>query len=300
MKKTLLVYVLILAGVFIVLTLLDYRGEYRAEKSLWKINAQFAEYTKDPKIIPTGTYEEIRKKYKRFIDTHSKSKLVPLAELHIGHTYMAMKSYDKARQHFEDFIKNHKDNSLLGVQAAVEITRTYALEENEASVIKSYERVIRDFPETDIGLKTPLLMVDFYKNTQKIARAQKALADAELHYKDLIAKHPGTLTEFKALQMLTNCYMEKSDLNGAVNTLEAALLRFPDPAILTPQIMDNIVKSINTICMTQLKDLDRPIKIYSKFAEKYPNHQYTKALNSLIKKFEYLKSQNVGVILDKK
>lgn len=209
MKKTLFIYILILAGIFILLSLFDSKGEYEAEKDLWKINAKFAEYTKDPKIIPTGTYDDIRKKYEYFINVHQNSKLVPLAELHIGHTYMAMKDYKKAREYFESFIKKYKDTPILGVQAAVEITRTYALEENEAGVVKAYERVIRDFETTDIGLKTPLLLVDFYKNTGKKAMVQKSLDDAEQHYKDLIAKYPNSPIELKALRMLVNCYMEK-------------------------------------------------------------------------------------------
>lgn len=300
MRKTLLTYLAVLAGIFIVLSFVDAKGSYEAEKVLWKIDAQFEEYTKDPKIIPMGTYEGIRKKYARFIETHPKSNLVPLAELHIGHTYMAMKDYDKAHVYFEDFIKKHADNLILGVQAAVEITRTYALEENEAGVIKSYDRIIRDFPLTDIGLKTPMLVVDFYKHTKQKARQQKALEDAETHYKGLIVKNPDSPVELKALQMLANCYVEKGDFPKAVDALEEILLKFSDPRLLTPQAMKNLVTSINAIAITQLKNYDRPIEIYSQFLEKYPNHPAAASFKSLIAKFKMLKKENVSVILKKK
>lgn len=300
MKKTLLVYAFILLGLYIVLSIFDYKGEYEAEKDLWKINAKFAEYTKDPKIIPTGTYEDIRKRYEHFINSHQDSKLLPLAELHIGHTYMAMKSYDKARDYFEAFIKKYKSKPILGVQAAVEITRTYALEENEAGVAKSYERVIQDFPQTDIGLKTPMLVVDFYKNTGKAARAQKALDDAELHYKNLMQKYPNSPTELKALRMLVNCYIAKGQFASAVDRLEEILMKFPDPQILTAKAMENIVKTINGICIAQLRDMDRPVKLYSKFVEKYPNHPYTPFFKTVIQKFKVLKEQKVNIFLDNK
>ena len=211
MKKLLWIYILILLSVFIGLSLFDSNGDYEAERALVKINAQFSEYSKDPKTIPTGTFEEIRKKYEHFVSTHPDSKLILMAQLHIGHTYMAMKDYDKARAYFENFINKHKSDQILGVQAAVEITRTYALEQNEAGVLKSYDRIMRDFGLTDIGLKTPLLVVDFYKNSSKKsqARAQKALEDAEKYYKDIILKHENSILEFKALELLANCHMIK-------------------------------------------------------------------------------------------
>lgn len=76
-------------------------------------------------------------------------------------------------------------------------------------------------------------------------------------------------------------------------------MKFPDPQILTPQVMENIVKSINAISMTSLKDFDRPIKIYSDFIEKYPNHPYTPTLKIIIEKFKILKAQKVNIILKK-
>jgi len=300
MKKTLLIYLAVLAGVFIVLNFIDANGSYEAEKALWKINAQFEQYTKDPKTIPTGAYEGIRKKYQRFIEIHPKSSLVPLADLHIGHTYMAMKNYDKARAYFEDFIKKHADNPVLSVQAAVEITRTYALEENEVGVTKSYDRIIRDFPLTDLGLRTPMLVADFYKHTNQKARQQKALEDAKAHYIGLTAQYPDSPVELKALQMLANCYVEKGEFSRAVDALEEILLKFSDPRLLTPQAMKNLVTSINAIVITQLKDYDRSIKIYSRFLEKYPDHPAAASFKSLIAKFEMLKKENVSVILKKK
>jgi len=102
MKKNIFILIAILIGVFVLLSLLDSKSEYIAEKNLWKIDRYFSEAVKTGEVTPVGVYETVVSQYEKFIEKFPQSQLKPQAQLRIGRVFMAKKDYEEARKRLQN------------------------------------------------------------------------------------------------------------------------------------------------------------------------------------------------------
>jgi len=289
MKKTLIIFIIILSGVFAILSFLDRHGDYAAERNLWKINQDFYKVTRDPKTTPDITFDQITARYEKFLQRFSYSRLAPAAYIRIGRVYLFRKNYNRARQEFENVIQKFSDKSSIVVQGLKEIIYSYEKEEDLDNVIKVHQRAKRDYPLTSLGLDAPFLMAKVHAQQKREDLAKKDLFDAIKHYKQLIQQYPDTPVEFKAQELLARCFFSLQMWREAVNTLGEIFIRFSEPPYLTPSKAKAITKSINTVSVFQLRDADLPISIYQKFMGAHPQHPFNKVLNNIIQELKQIK-----------
>ena len=287
-------FILILGGLFALLTFLDQGREYEAEKALWKINFDFESLKKDPKATPEISYNVIAKRYKEFTEKYSNSNLNPAAYLFMGRVYMYKKEYQKARDIFEDLIVKYKDKEALVMEAVAEIGRCYALEEDWDNVLNTYQRIIKEYPLTELGIRTPIYIAKFYLDNEKEQEAQKAFNDAVSYYKKMVQDYPDSPIEFASLRLMATSYIALKQWNDAVDTFGFLLLKYAGPPFMSFENADKIIKSINTISVAQIQNYDQPIRIYSEFIQKYPKHPFSESLAGMIKSFEELQQKNVS------
>ncbi|VAX35403.1 hypothetical protein MNBD_UNCLBAC01-827 [hydrothermal vent metagenome] len=291
MKKTLIIFFFILIGVFVGLSLADHKSEYIAEKNLWKINKKFNSVTRDTENIPENSLNQLLSDYEKFIIKFPNSNLLSQAHIFVGRLYVYKKDIESAREKFEETIRIFNSIPIVVVKALKEIIHTYKLENDVPNVIKSYERVMKDYPLTSLGLEAPLRIV---KLNQKLnsPQAQKSFNAAITHYKGLIQSYPDSLIEYKVQQLLATIYLTKQEWKKAVNTYGEVLIRFSEPHYLTPAKADALTKSINTLAVFQLNDFDLPVSIYKKFLIAHPNHPFSQRLKEIIIELGKMKEQS--------
>ena len=61
----------------------------------------------------------------------------------------------------------------------------------------------------------------------------------------------------------------------------------------------NIISTINTLSIIQMKDYDLPIKIYQDFINVNPNHPFNGQIQKLIDDIKLLKEKNINVMMKK-
>ncbi len=288
MRKTLIIFIAVLIVVFAVLSFMDLKGNYSAEKSLWKINQKFTEVTKDSKTTPDATFQKVYNDYVAFSKKFPNSRLSPMAKIFSGRVQIFLKNYPKAREIFEGIIRENPDNQILGAQVVAEIGRTYAIEKDDANIVKTYIRIMDDYPLTEIGLKTPLYLAKYYGDRKDFQKARKAFERGVIHYKRLITEHPDTIIEYKALHFISACHLAQQRWQEALNIFEEIMLKFGNQQFFTPKEAVSLVKSINTISVAKMNSKEIPIKIYQKFMAKYPEHPFNKTLTEVIKNLENL------------
>ncbi len=149
MRKTLEIFAAILVGLFILLSLADTRGEYAAEKALWKINKKFNKAVRDPRSYPDIYFAQLVSDYERFEKRFASTSLVPSARIYSGRIYMVRKDYPKARELFESVLHQYPDHRQLNLEALIAIERTYELEGDEKNALKTYKKIIRDYTPPD-------------------------------------------------------------------------------------------------------------------------------------------------------
>lgn len=291
MKKLILTYIGILLAVGIGLDLADQKSEYKAERALWSINEHFAEIAKDPKAIPDATFNSVIKEYEAYIKKYNYAKISPAAKIYLGRVYLVKENHDKAREVFEQVAREYKDNSEIAVQALVDIGQSYVLQKDDANLLKIYNRIKNEYPFTNLGMHTPLLIAQLHTSHNDLGLANKALDEAIAYYKELIVKYPRSQLEIISLRLMATCYLAKRQWNDAVQTFMDVLSRYPNGQ--NSQDTKSVIRTINTISLMQLKDYDLPINFYQKFIVDHPNHPYNVTFEKLIVKLKELKEKSL-------
>lgn len=296
MKKSIFIYSGILISVFIVLSLFNIRGEYEAEKAMWRINRDFGRIIKDPDSIPEAEFKSVIKNYLAFKNKYSYSKLAPIAHVLAARVYLIKKDYIKARGVYEEIVKTYKNNPIICAQAIFEIAESYNKENNFQNMVATLKRLIKEYPLTEIGFQAPISLAEHIIKKGDLELGQQYLNEAVDHYNALTLKYKDPNIVFNAKRSVVVCYMALKKWNKAIDILSEILMNFPETKYLNPQRADKIISSINMISITKLKNYDLPIGIYQDFINKYPKHAYRKALEAMIKSLNLLKEKNVDLV----
>jgi TolA-binding protein len=282
----------ILVGLFIILSVLGRKGEYVAEKAMYRINKKFAKIQKDPLATPEAEFNEVIEGYKAFLENFPQSRLAPFAHILIGRTFILKKDFEMARSTFERITQQYADKPALAAQAVLEIATTYSSENNNEGLVKSFERLKRDYPLTEQGLKAPFTLAQL-ESTRPGVTPQQAFEKAIHYYRGLIVEHPHSEVSFKALFYIGSVHLYMKNWQPAVNVYSEILLTYTEEPFLTPTTLSILLKTINTVCVVQLNDFDHPIKVYSQFVTKYPDNPATPVIDRMIQGLKDLKAKNI-------
>ena len=289
MRKTLFALGGILAVLFVLLSLLDSRGDYVAEKMIWKVNQGLYNASLAPEAVPDNVYEQIASQYQQIIRDFPGSNLVPLAYIFLGRVYILKKDYGTARTELTHVLKKYPANEAICAEAVSVIGNSYELEGNWPEALKIYEKIKVDYPLTDLGLNAPLYIANYYVQNGHSVNAQNAFNDAIVYYTEISSKHPNSEIEYKSLQLLSNCYLMQKRWDEAVKVMGDILLKYPMTKMAMP-----LIQSINAVTLTHIKNFDIAIAIYQNFIEKNPRNPLDKTLQEMIAAFDELKKKNVN------
>ena len=299
MKKTLVVLTSILVGLFILLSVID-KSEYTIERKLWLIQKKFDRLIQDPKSVPDVEFDNIINQYKKVIKQYPSSSLTPKIPLQIGRIYTYKKDYQKAREIFGEIVKKYSQDPELCAEATANVGWTYELEKDWPPALATYEKIIAQYPLTETGMNTPVYIASYYERNNDAAQAGTAYQKAISFYKKVSAEYPNSGYDFAALRILSSSYFSLQEWEKGIKTLGKILVNYPTKEYLNAQRADLIIKTINTIAITQLQNYDIPMDIYQEFVEKHPKHPLAKVLKQIISQLKLLKDKNVQVTAEPK
>lgn len=295
MKKTILIYGGILVGLFVILSLLGRNSEYAIEQMTWKVQRQYFDILKDPKVIPDQTFLNVIRDYEKIIKRYPDSKLTQGLRMLVGHVYFLKKDYDSAHKKFNEIIKLFPDNKELQAEALGAIGRVYETQENWPQAKKTYDRLIADYPLTQTGLGVPIYIANYFRQKNDYQKTLEAYDRAIAHYNSLAAQNPDSATGYVSLRYLSNCYLDQKRWREGVDTLGKILDQYAKAEYMNVQTADIIIKTINTVSVYQLKDYDLPIRIYQNIVEKNPNHPLKDYFQKMVNALASLKAKSVQV-----
>ncbi len=292
MKKLLVLFGLILIGLYIFLSEID-TSDYKVERSLWRVNNQYRKLTKkDPKFVPDNEFERIANQYDEIVQNYPKAKLTPRIYLQIGNVYLLKKDFTRARESYLKIISKYPENQELCAEALVGTAQTYERENNWTEALNIYEKVQDEYPLTMTGLNMPLYIASYYQRNGDLTQGEKAFDTAISYYKDVSNRYPSSPMEFNAWRLLATCYFSRKNWREGVEVLGKILNNYPSQEYLNSARASLLIKFINTVSVTQLQNYDIPIGIYQEFINKHPQHPMTNILRQMIKSLGELKSKN--------
>jgi len=216
MKKIVSVYLIILFGLFVVLTLLDQGSDYIVEKKVWKVLQQQIDIARDPNVIPDHTFEKVISAYQKIIDKHPQSRLTPGLYIHIGEVYAMREDYKGARKIYNELIKLYPDDRELSAEAMFKVGKTYEVTNNWLGATKVYQNIIQDYPLTNVGLNTPLYIANYYKDKNDYQKTMVAYEVAVRHYIKIATDHNNTHVGLNAMRHLSTSYLDQIHIRCAI------------------------------------------------------------------------------------
>ncbi len=299
MKKTIIIFIIILISVFCILTFLDYNGQYVAEKNLWHINKKLEEIIKDPKAVPDTAFYKVVRQYETFLKRFPNSNLAPIANMLLARAYTAKEDYNQARNILSKVIKKYPNNSRIEIKALIEIANTYVLENKWNDAIKTYNIILKKYPYTPIGMRVPMIKAKIYVKANNKQKAKEQIKNAINYYQNIVNNKKNSIVGLNAILLIASCHESLGQNQETINTLEEALNKFADSNLFTPNMLIGIIKHINTIALAKIGNLDIAINVYNRFIEKHPKHPFNKIFSKVIKQLQQLKKQLNKNILSK-
>lgn len=295
MKKVVLIYIGILAGVFVLFSLLDRNSDYAVEQMAWKVQREYMDILKDPKVVPEQTFNKVIRDYQKIIERYPDSKLTPVIRMLVGNLYHVKKDYETSREKFNEVIKLYPQNRELQAQALSAIGRTYEAQDNWPGARKVYDRIVADHALTRTGLGVPIYIANHYKAQNDYQKAMDAYDRAITHYNTLAAQNPDSPAEYNSLRYLSNCYLDQKRWKEAAEILGKITNKYGRPEYMNIRTLDTILKTINTVSVYQLKDYELPLQIYQDIITKDPNHPWKDYFQEMIDTLSTLKAKGVQV-----
>lgn len=295
MKKAILIYIGILTGAFVLFSLLDHNSDYTVEQMAWKVQREYIDILKDPKVVPEQTFNKVIRDYQKIIERYPGSKLTPMIRMLVGNVYHVKKDYETSREKFNEIIELYPQNRELQAQALSAIGRTYEAQDNWPGARKIYDRIVADYALTRTGLGVPIYIANHYKTQNDYQKAMDAYDRAITHYSALAAQNPDSPAEYNSLRYLSNCYLDQKRWSEAVEVLGKITAKYGLPERMNIRTLDIILKAINTVSVHQLKDYELPLQIYQDIIAKDPNHPWKDYFQKMIDTLSTLKAKSAQV-----
>ena len=295
MKKAILIYIGILAGIFVLFSLLGRNSDYAVEQMAWKVQREYIDILKDPEVVPEQTFNKVVRDYQKIIDRYPNSKLTPVIRMLVGNVYHVRKDYETSREKFNEIIKLYPQNRELQAQALSAIGRTYEAQDNWPGARKIYDRIVADYALTRTGLGVPIYIANHYKTQNDYQKTMDAYDRAITHYNTLAAQNPDSPAGYNSLRYLGNCYLDQKRWDEAVEVLSKIAAKYGRPEHMNIRTLDIILKTINTVSIYQLKDYELPLQIYQDIITKYPDHPWKDYFQKMIDTLSTLKAKSIQV-----
>jgi TolA-binding protein len=264
----------------VLLSLLGFRSDYRAERELWRINRTLSYVASHQESTPDYAINQLADRYRAFIKKYSKSIHARQAQIMLGDLYALRKNYDQARLEYQKAVGPDKE---LSAQAEFTMARTYELQGQGSKALAIYKSIIQNYPVTNSGFLVPM-----YLTRHLVVSEDEAYDNALAFYKKIVLKYPKSKLEYDALRMIAICQLNQKDWSGAVDTMGEVILKYP----IGTALKDSIT-AINILCVTKLHDYNKAINIYRKFIQKYPDHLADPLLKKMIQDLQLLKNKNL-------
>lgn len=288
MRKIAVIFSLIYLTLYVLLSTIGQRGEFAAEKMLWKINHKATRVLQDTNNIPKPQSDKIIKDYQKFLSRYADTKIGPSGYFQMVKLYWVLKDFEKSRLVSQELIKKYTSRPEIAAQGHAQIALSYTQEGNVPKAIETYNIILADLPHTLTGLNTPIFIAQTYIHANDTAAADKAFDEAINYYMQMVSKHPQSVIAMQSIKLSAHIYTIKKQWGSAVKEYGDILIQFGKK--INPAIANEIVKAINTITLTQTKDYIQAIEIYAAFIKQYPQHPFNTTFRKLISELEQLKN----------
>lgn len=260
---------LLVAGGFVLVVSLTGCGgtQYLAEKLYWRANQTAKEIIQDRPLdaLSSQDYQKIITGYRRVVEKCPLQPLAAQSQFLIAQIYISQRQYSKAEEELVKITRNFSRNAELASRARFMIGNLYEGQGNWEQAVSEYEKVTDLFSLSNIGLKTPIYIAEYYQRSKKETEANKAYNKAIKHYKRILNEYSGTSIAPVVKDYLALTYASRGKWNEAIDVWQTIVNEYPQSRAGT-----TLLFAIGETYLRQIKDLQKALEVYEEFVRKNP------------------------------
>lgn len=225
MKKIIFILIAVLAGFFVLLSVLTPPGEYSAEKSFWKITKDFSRKAAAGQTLSPGDAQFLTDRIKGFITRYPKSQLIPHAKILVVDVHTAAGDYTTARQDYAKVIQSYPDRPEIVEIAMVKIMNSFYQEKGKSNAVltedqKEFNRRVEAVFNKDESAE----MIKIFEEVNKGADFDLMLRISQRAMKEF----PATSIGLQAPLFIATLYTDAGKIEESRAAFEAAVKYYKD------------------------------------------------------------------------
>ena len=281
MKKSILIFIGVLFGIYLLVSIIDFKSEYNAEVYLFKANKLLSQILQNPLSIPARFFERTVNAYKKVIAKFPNSASAKRAVLSVGQVYIINNKFEQARQELRQYELVYKDNKDMLSDIQFLIGNAYEKEGKWSTAQGIYNSILEKYPDSLIAMQIPIYIGRYFLKNGKTEDAALAYQQAAVYYQKMARQNPDSEKGYMALSSVVTCYVDQRLWPEAVDTLTNLVNEYPKSRELP-----KLFQIISLLCLEQLKNPQKAIEIYEEFIQKHPKNYMVKTLRVAIEKLK--------------
>jgi len=222
--------------------------QYTMERMVWNAERIAEPVFANEGMVSTFEFNNAVSKFEKIIKRSPDSQYAKNAQLRIADLYVIRKSFEKAREVYDDIISSNKKDPELVALCIFKKGQTYELDNNWAQALKTFNIILSKYDKTSQSLFVPLYIARYYVKKGEKKSAHQAYKAAVSFYQNIADEYKNTKAALLAENLIVRTYMEQEDWNAAVayiNKLNKIYRLGPDTLMLLARIYQNKLGNIS-------------------------------------------------------
>lgn len=280
-RKTVIIFIVILVAVYITLGLICRDREYLAEKAFYRALRANKELVVNPDVAPPNLVASVERDLKVVFNKFPDTETAKAARIALAEFYVFRKERDAAIDTLNGIISKGYDDVGLLSRAHFMKGSIYEAQDKWEEALNEY-RILRDsYYNTLVGLETPIHIGLHYTKTGERGKAEEAYHNAAGFYEKIEKANRDKMLGYAAACLLRESYINLNEYEKAAGVVEDMLKNYESDITFTQQLP--------FIEFLWLKKLNRPqaaMKVYKDVKNKTQNKKLQDMIDEKIKQLE--------------
>jgi tetratricopeptide (TPR) repeat protein len=277
MKKMILIMVLVLVIVYAALAILGAGGEYAAEKLLYSAVKMNEKIVANPDVVPPKLVDSIENEIKKLLKKYPDTEVAKTANIKLAEFYIAYKKYGQALAQADKAIKKYEKNTGISSMAYFLKGVAYEKQDKWQSALKEYHLVRDSYRDTQLGMRMPIYIANYYSQKGKNAQAEEAYGEAARFYENIEKENSKKPLGYMASLFLVQTYIKADNFERAAGAVEETLKKY-----FSQMALVQLLPLVETIIVTKLKNPERAVEIYKTILAKSKDEKLNKVLQARV------------------
>ena len=252
--------------------------EFKAERRMWRAHKTAQAVYKNPKGTPPYQLAAAQEGYRRIIKDYPDSFFAIQSQFSIGHLYLVMGDFDKARQEYKKLTLDCDKKGNLCAEADFAIGNSYELQKDWNNALGYYRKIMKSYPLSAKSLELRIYIIRHYKKAKDQDSVKLFVDEGIAYYHDLKSKSQTEKGDYILQGLIARVYMEAGQWQDSIDALNKLIRDYPGQnageAYVTKALIYN----------NKLKDKDKAKEELREVIKLYPKSKLAAQTEAILKK----------------